>query len=196
MKQKILFLCFLILSSVFAQAYAQTVAVKSLDTFSTENPPTSITIELIEPLDLSKDLTLNAGTKVEGNLIDVVSPKRLKRDADFSFKPLYYSNGGEKYPVNSNITGNFTEPIDKGQLAQNAALSVGNFFIKGIKLSVTAVQGAVKNEQGNRLKSAGTSVYKASPVSYVEKGEEISIKESDIFYLKFPNVKYNNTEKE
>ena len=90
------------------------------------------------------------------------------------------------HEVSQDITASYTEPIDKGQAAKNAALGVGNYFVKGLSMGVAAVEGAVKNEEDNRLKSSVVSVYEASPLSLANKGEDIEIKQSQVFYLKFP----------
>ncbi len=188
MKQKILYFVFLmLLSAMFGKTYAQTVEVESLSVFSTANPPASITIKLAEPLELSDELILDMGTTLNGDLVDVKSPKRLKRDADFSFKLKSYTDlDGMSHKVSQDITASYTEPIDKGQAAKNAALGVGNYFVKGLSMGVAAVEGAVKNEEDNRLKSSVVSVYEASPLSLANKGEDIEIKQSQVFYLKFP----------
>ena len=193
MKQKILFLCFLLLSGMCTQVYAQTVEVLSLDNFSTLNPPKTISIKLAEPLELTDNLTLNSGVIMNGNLIDVVSPKRLKRDASFRFQPITYTDlNGNVISLNSNIIASYTKPINKGEVAKSAVLGVGNHFVKGLSIGVHALSGAVKNSEGNRLKSSAVSAYKASPVSYVEKGKDLHIKQYDVFYLKFPNFKYDD----
>lgn len=194
MWQKFLYLCFsIILSGMFCQAYSQTIEVESLNDFTTENPPSSITVKLLEPLELAPDVILKAGVKVSGKLIDVVSPKRLKRDASFSFKPEYYlTEDGNKHNIDIDVVASYTEPIDKGQLAKNTALGVGNFFVKGLSMGVAAVEGAVENAQDNRFKSSAVSVYEASPFSYVEKGEDLNIKNFQSFYLKFPDTDEDN----
>lgn len=187
MRQKNIFSVFLIIiSCMFTQAYAQTVEVYSLDNFSTESPPQSISVKLLEPLEISEKEIYKAGTIMKGDLFDVVSPKRLKRDAGFSFKPDSYTDlDGNTYQISSNITASYTTPMDKGQLAKNTALTVGNFFVKGLSMGVSAVSGAVKNEEGNRLKSSAVSVYESSPFSYIEKGEDINITQEQTFFLKF-----------
>lgn len=189
MWQKFLFSCFIIIiSGIYSLVRAQTVEVISLSTFSTANPPASIIIKLNEPVNLTNSILLKAGDVVQGDLIDVVSPKRLKRDATFSFKPNFYMDlDGTTHDIPVNIVASYTEPIDKGHLAKSAALSVGNFFVKGLSMGAAAVEGAVKNNGENRFKSSAKSVYQASPFSYVEKGEDLEIKTSQIFYLKFPN---------
>lgn len=194
MKQKILYFGFLILlSGMFQQTYAQSVGVESLSEFSTANPPKSISIKLTEPLELTSGITLNAGDEIQGELVDVKSPKRLKRDAGFSFKPkLYIDNEGKTHNIENDITASYTEPVDKGKLAKNTALGVGSFFVKGLSLGYAAVEGAVKNDEDNRLKSSAVSVYESSPLSYVNKGEDIKIEKSQIFYLKFPEPETKN----
>ena len=191
MRQKFLYLCFLLLlSGMFTKAYSQTVEVVSLSNFSTENPPAEIKIQLSEPLELTNDVTLQAGTTINGNLVDVVSPKRLKRDATFSFSPTsYVDEGGNLCKIEEQIVASFTEPIDKGSIAKSTAMSVGNHFVKGLSIGVAAVEGAVKNPEDNRLKSSVVSAYKSSPLSYVEKGEDLEIAQEQHFFLKFPNIK-------
>jgi len=191
MKQKILFLCFSIMvTAMFSKAYAATIEVRSLEEFSTANPPASISVELLEPLEINENQTIKAGVVVTGKLVDVKKPKRLKRDATFSFKPVSYTDeNGVRHAISTNIKGKLSEPLDTVELAKDAALGVGNFFVKGIKTTAAVVEGTVKNEQGNRLKSAGYSLYESTPVSYVEQGEDIKIKKNDSFYLKFPRTK-------
>lgn len=199
MRQKFLYLCFtiIIMASMTTQTYAKTVEVQALDSLSTLNPPSSIKIKLLEPLELSENLILQPETIITGDVYDVVSPKRLKRDADFSFKPVSYEYEGKINNIDEEIEASYTsQPLEKGQIAQKAALSVGNVVFKGLKMGVAAIKGAVENEQENRFKSSIHSAYEESPVSYIEKGQELEIKELDIFYLKFPNVKTNKKNKD
>ena len=62
---------------------------------------------------------------------------------------------------------------------------MGNHFVKGISSGFYAVEGAVKNEEGNRLKSAAENVYENSVFSYAEKGEQLHIAPNTCFGLKF-----------
>ena len=189
MKQKFLYLCFsILLSGMFCQTYAQTVEVVSLSDFSTDNPPASISVSLSEPLELKNNMIINSGCTLKGDLIDVVSPKRLKRDASFSFKlKSYVDEKGKTHYVKNDVVASYTVPVDKGELAKNAAVGVGNYFVKGLSMGVAAVEGAVKNEEDNRLKSSVVSVYEASPLSLAKKGEDLDIKKDEVFFLKFPN---------
>jgi hypothetical protein len=169
---------------------AQTVGVSSLSDFSTENPPKTISVKLIEPLEVSETEVLDSGVVLKGDLADVVSPKRLKRDADFSFYPKsYIDKQGKSHIIKSNIKASYTVPMDKGQVAKKTVLSVGNHFVSGLSMGVAAVEGAIKNEDGNRFKSSVNSAYQSSPLSLTNKGDDIYITKDMIFFLKFPSGK-------
>lgn len=206
MWQKIFYSCFLVLiSGLFNLVLAETVEVEAITSFSTASPPASIAVKLNEPLQLTESISLKAGDVIHGDLIDVVSPKRLKRDASFSFKPNFYMEpDGKTHDIDITVVATYTKPLDKGDLAKNAALGVGNFFVKGLSMGAAAVEGAVKNQEDNRFKSSAVSVYEASPFSYAKKGEDLDIKSAQIFYLKFPspekilkeNEENNKNEKE
>lgn len=58
------------------------------------------------------------------------------------------------------------------------------------------MQGAVKNEQGNRAKSAAVSVYENSPLSYINKGKELEIQEGQIFVMSFKQIKDDEEDKD
>ena len=190
MKQKFLYLVFILSIIACSPVYAQTVGVKSLSDFSTANPPKTISVQLLEPVEIKKDKFVGEGVVLNGNLVDVDSPKRLKRDANFSFEPKTYTDlEGKTHKVKANIKASYTEPIDKKNLAKKAATSAGNLFVKGFSMGVAAVEGAVKNESGNRFKSSVSSVYEVSPFSYAKKGEDLDVKAGQIFFLKFPSYK-------
>lgn len=182
------------LTGFFQSVSAQTVGVKSLNSFSTDNPPAKITVELLEDLSFDNK-SFKAGSKLTGNIVNVIPPQRLKRNAKFSFKPVSYVDlNGKSNMITTDLEAVYTEPfaIDKGHLAKSAAVGVGNMFVKGFGMGVAAVEGAVHNENGNRLKSSAVSVYEASPVSYVDKGEDLQIAKDDVFYLNFPEKDKDN----
>ena len=191
MWQKFLYsVFFIIIAGVCTQVYAKTVEVSALSPISTANPSESVSVKILEPVELQQGQIIEAGSTLTGQLVDVKSPKRLKRDAGFSIKPKsYVSLDGVKHDLNLNIKASYTKPLDKGEVAKNAALGVGNYFVKGLSMGVAAVQGAVKNEEGGRVKSSVVSAYEASPLSYAEKGEDLDIQSGQHFYLKFPDVK-------
>lgn len=188
-----------------AAALAATIKVQSQSDFTTENPPETLTVKAVTDLVLDDGfLIINEGYTLKGDIVDVSSPKRLKRDASFAFiLKEYTDNNGQTHTVDSLVKGKFTTKFDYKSAAKSAALGVGSYFVKGLSSAYAAVEGAVKNEEGNRFKSSAISVYESTPISYVEKGEDIVIKKNQIFILNFkvkdekdePNYEYTVPEK-
>lgn len=193
-----IFLCVCGMLLLAPSVLAATMCVRAVTPFSTEAPTGTMTVKLLEEYKVSDGLILPVGTVINGTVSDVVSPKRLKRDATFSFTAQKYDDGhGISGNFDKNYIGRYYQKIDKKEVAKNTSLAVGSFFLKGLSLGVNAVQGAIKNEEGNRFKSSAKNVYDNSPLSYVEEGQELDIKPNDIFWLKFktaaddePNYEY------
>lgn len=177
---------FLLLIMLSQPVLAKPIAVEALSDFTTENPPKEMSIKLLEDIAVDDTLTIKAETIVDGNVIDVTDPKRLKRNASFTFVPTSYKNErGQVVVIKNYYPAKYTTKVNKGQLAKSAALGVGNFFVKGLSIGYSAVEGAIKNEKDNRFKSSVTEVYQDSPLSYVEKGEELVIEKGQLFFLNF-----------
>lgn len=167
-------------------AFAKIVAVEALEDFTTENPPRVMSVKILEDVTLDENISFKNGDIVEGKVVDVTEPKRLKRNATFSFIPLSYKNtNGEIIEIKGYYPAKYSTRLNKGELAKTAALGVGSFFVKGLSLGYSAVEGAIKNEKNNRFKSSVTEVYEDSPFSYVEKGGEIVISKEQPFLLNF-----------
>lgn len=177
---------FLLLIMLSQPVLAKPIAVEALSDFTTENPPKEMSIKLLEDIAVDDTLTIKAETIVDGNVIDVTDPKRLKRNASFTFVPTSYKDErGQVVVIKNYYPAKYTTKVNKGQLAKSAALGVGNFFVKGLSIGYSAVEGAIKNEKDNRFKSSVTEVYQDSPLSYVEKGEELVIEKGQLFFLNF-----------
>lgn len=177
---------FLLLIMLSQPVLAKPIAVEALSNFTTENPPKEMSIKLLEDIAVDDTLTIKAETIVDGNVVDVTDPKRLKRNASFTFVPTSYKDErGQVVVIKNYYPAKYTTKVNKGQLAKSAALGVGNFFVKGLSIGYSAVEGAIKNEKDNRFKSSVTEVYQDSPLSYVEKGEELVIEKGQLFFLNF-----------
>ncbi len=190
--KKFLFIL-LVFSFTMCSALAEDMKVMALNDFSTAVPK-EIQVKVIESVSLDKDVLIPMGSTVTGLMIDVIPAKRLKRDATFSFMPTYFTTPQhERYKFNKKYVGKFSPniEIDKGELAKNAALTVGDFFVQGLSTGFYAVQGAVKDEKGNKLFSAVNNVYKNSFFSYVEKGGDVYIKAESLFCFKFKKPEEN-----
>ena len=188
-----------------ASVLAATIKVQSQSDFTTENPSETLTVKAVTDLILDDGfLIINEGYILKGDIVDVSSPKRLKRDASFAFiLKEYTDNNGETHKVDSLVKGKFTTKFDYKSAAKSAALGVGSYLVKGLSSAYAAVEGAIKNEEGNRFKSGAISLYESTPISYVEKGEDIVIKKDQVFILNFklkdekdePNYEYTEQDK-
>ncbi len=164
--------------------WAFNIEVEALSDFSTDNPPELYSVKTVEPIYSNKGIIEN-GSIIEGRII-TKNPKRLKRDATFSFVPTcIITPRGEIIKAKKDIVGKYKKEIDKKKIAKSAALTAGSFVVKGFSTEFNAIEGAVKNEQGNRLKSTAVAVYEGSPISYIQKGEAIEIKQGQHFYMNF-----------
>lgn len=172
---------------------AETIPVEAINNFSSEKPPRTMSVKVLQDLYVCADVTFKAGDIVYGKVFDVTDPKRLKRDAGFSFVPMsYHGADGKNIEIKGYYPAKYTTKMDKAGLAKSAALSVGNYFIKGLSIGYSAVEGAVKNEKDNRVKSSLDAVYEKTPLSYVEKGNALLINSGDTFYLNFKTENKEN----
>jgi hypothetical protein len=194
---KNLFLLFTLI--FFSQGvFATVVPVEALEDFTTAEPVSYYSVKVLEDFELSTNLKIKEGAVLYGKIIDVQSPKRLKRDATFTFVPQSVRVDGHKSEIKGEYPAKYTTPLDKKALARTAVLGVGSYFFKGLAIGVNAIDGAIKNEENNRIKSSVESVYENSPLSYVEKGEDLVIKKGESFLLNFkvqteenlPNYEY------
>lgn len=167
---------------------AETMQVMSLSDFSTENPSEFIELRLYDDFKLDEILDLPCGYEVKARVVDITTPKRLKRNASFYIIPVSYRDlNGKEFVIEDEIKGKFSPKfnIDKVDVVKSAALTVGNHFVKGISAGYYAIEGAVKNQEGNRFKSGVVSLYEKSPLSYINNGNELEIKKGDCFSFKF-----------
>lgn len=165
---------------------AVTVRVQALSDFTTENPPEYMSVKILDDLIFDEETLVKSGCVLKGQIVDVKSPKRLKRNANFKFIPLSYKDAnGNIIEIKGYYPAKYTTKLKKGELAKSAALTVGNYFVKGLSMGYSAIEGAVKNEKDNRFKSSVNAVYEDSPFSYIEKGGEIVIAKEQVFLLNF-----------
>ena len=181
-----LFLSLALSTMLITPAFALNVEVEALSDFSTDNPPKTYSVKIVEPI-VTERLNIQSESILEGKII-AKEAQTLKRDATFSFVPTYLiTPEGTVIKVKRNYIGKYRKEVNKGQIAKSVALSAGNMAIKGFSTGYTAVEGLVKNEEGNRLKSSAVAVYESTPLSYVEKGNALQIKKGDHFYINFNN---------
>lgn len=185
-KKTLLIIILLICVSLFEPVFAKSAQVTALSPINTANPPKTLDVKFIEDAVLPDATVLKKDFIMKSNVTNVVSPKRLKKDATFTLNPLYYiDTDGEKHNFTNKIKAKYTTELDKGKTAKSVALGVGSHFVKGLSIGVAAIEGAVDNDEGNVAKSAAKAAYEASPFSYAKKGQDLDIKINDKFLLKF-----------
>lgn len=193
MKKKFLLalICFSLQASI---SYAAThVKVVAINEFRTEHPSKTFNVKVLDTVTLGK-YELFPNTQLNCNVLQTVDPKRGKRNASFYVQPTSYITNGIYYPIETEMYGKYTKTvlskeelkkIPPFEVIKNTGVLVGSFFIKGLSIGVSMVEGFVKNEKDNRFKSGVVKAYEDSPLSYIEEGTELDIKPGDDFYFVF-----------
>lgn len=195
---------FLIINPVFAK----NVKVEAMSDFSTANPPKTWQVKVVEGFVTDSGFKVNAGSIIEGRIEDVKSAKRLKRDSSFKFIPEFYydSQIGSTKQVKREFIGKYSKlsEVDAKTVAKKGAVTAGNLLITPfLGAGVALVEGTVKNEEGNRAKSAAVSVYESTPLSFCNKGQELEFAKGEVFIMSFkvgedeenkPNYTYDMAE--
>lgn len=183
---------FLILSAllIISPAMAKNVKVEALTGFSTANPPKTWKVKILEGFVADNGIAVHANTIVEGDIVETSSPKRLKRNATFKFVPkIYYDpQVGVTQDVKREFEGKYSARTEMtaGNLAKKGAMTAGNMLIGSfVAPAVGLVEGAVKNDEGNRAKSAVVSAYENTPLSYASKGKELEFVKGQVFIMNF-----------
>lgn len=167
-------------------AFADTMVVQALTDISTTEPAKDIRVRVMRDCFLD-GISFKIGYILEGKMI-VTDPKRLKRNATFTFYPInYIDNEGNITHIPILYYGKFSPKfeLDVRSIAESAVATVADHFVKGISSGFYAVQGAVQNKKGNPFKSAVANVYEHSVLSYANKGEPLVVIKETIFGLKF-----------
>lgn len=177
---------FLIIQPVMAK----NIKVEALSNFSTANPPKLWKLKVLEGFVADNGIVVHPNTILEGKITDVTSPKRLKRAASFKFVPQTYYDPqiGYTQDVKRDFQGKYSVKSDltAKNVAKKGAMTAGNMLIGSfVAPAVGLVEGAVKNERGNRAKSAAISAYENTPLSYVNKGKELEFKTGQVFIMNF-----------
>src|SRR5574344_57574 len=75
--------------------YAANIKVTAINQISTKSPNEIIKVQVVETIQLSESFILKEGTVLEGKMVDVIPPKRLKKNSTFSFIPQKYTVDGK-----------------------------------------------------------------------------------------------------
>ncbi len=191
--KKVLILLILLLLPVSVCHAATQIKVVALDNFKTDSPTDKLNVRVLENTVLGK-YDIAANSTLHCRVLKIVDPKRGKRNATFYVQPTAYTKDEITTPIKGDFYGKYStfvlskeelKEIPPGKVIKKAALSVGDYFVKGLSTGVAFVQGFAKNEKNNRLKSGVVNAYEESPFSYISEGQQLDIKVGDDFYLVF-----------
>lgn len=180
--KKILLLLVLIIFFV-APANAKATLVEAMTPYNSDTPTDIIVFKVAHSNTIENYGILYSGDIIEGIVIRAKDNSRLKQNATFSLKitRITQQNGNIQEP--QNLYAKYTTEFDKVETSKTAALTVGSHFVKGLTFGYRTVEGAIKNPEGNRFKSAGVALYNSTPLSYISKGKDILINVGDNFLL-------------
>lgn len=175
----------LVIFFLSAQAIAANIKIMSLQNFSTSSPPKYYKAKIVETEMLKDGFLFEENSVICGEILEVVSPKRGKRDAYaiLSINKVMIGPHQEKLrsPYLAKVVG--YEPLNPKKVAFSLATTAAGFVVKGATQGITFIQGVAQNEEGNRLKSGVVNVYKNSPLSFIEPGEQLDVEVGDILLL-------------
>lgn len=182
MKKRILFMIFIyLLVAANLGAQAKTVVAKTLLDFDSTNPPREFSVKIVEDTLFDEGIQLEKDAVINGKIVKVIPPKRLKRDAYFVFKAKNYTipSQDDKIVRIRNISeSKFKvkpyEPVNKAELAEKAAVAAAGTMVKGLSVGIGFAKGVIAPDEGeNRLQSGVKNAYESSPLSYCSKGENL-----------------------
>lgn len=137
---------------------------------------------------LNNELSISDGEKITLKLDEYVSPKRGKRNGYYKVTYIAPVPEGETYK-SFNLKGTLrpSNPKDIKEIAKSAGISAAGYVLKvpGFTQALAAAKGLITpNENESRLKSAGENVYKSTPLTYAEKGEDFKLEPDDLAVIK------------
>ena len=210
MIRKIILVITCILLQVSGVYAATQLHVAAMEEFQTEKPSKRLSVRVLDESELGK-YTIGTNSTLHCEVLRVIDPKRGKRNATFYVKPLSFTNNDETVQIEQEMYGKYSKfvlskeelkKIPPFKVMKKAALTVGNYFVKGLSVAYSFAEGVVKNKNDNRLKSGVVNAYEESPLSYIGEGAQLDIKVGDDFYLVFkteedveePNYTYTPAE--
>ncbi len=155
-----------------------------------------ISVRTLDTYNVTKTLAVEKNSDLILEVQEYINPKRGKMNGYLKIKLLKHSipSKDDIYEDDSdkNIKGTLrlSEKKDKKELAKTVGISVTGHILKvpGFSQAVALSKGLIKpNPEQTRLQSAGHNLYKSTPLTYVEKGNDLSIEKDAIIVLHIKN---------
>ncbi|MDD3237141.1 MAG: hypothetical protein PHV37_03490 [Candidatus Gastranaerophilales bacterium] len=185
------FLSILIIFFLSLPANATTLIVKSTESFSTVHPKSNINLKVVKAGKYGKSYYFEKNSIIYSTVVKVTDPKRGKQNAYFVLKPTRYSlpSKGKTIAIKNpklylKVVG--YKPMDKKETAIKAGATAGGFIVTGFTQVFWFGKGVIKPKKNkNRISSGVESMYKNSPLVYIEKGNELIVHQGDLLKIKF-----------
>ena len=198
--KKILVLAFsfffiIIFNSAKADIIADKIYVTSIENINVEALKINQQIKLyaIQEHKLGDKSFIEEKSELTLKIKEKIEEKRGKRNEYLKVELISYtipSKNEKIVPFKGYIyTGTLrnSKPKDLKEISKKAGITiVGKVLnIPGFSQAVAASKGLIKpNENQSRLKSAGTNLYKSTPLTFFEKGNSLTINENTVLVVK------------
>lgn len=182
----------------FAEVIPHKIYACSLEEIGTKQIKAGehFTFQVIEEAELSDIEFIEENSVITVKINQYIAPKRGKRNGYAKVNLIKYtipSKGNEVISLEDrNICGTLrlSNPLDKKEILKNAGVSAAGHFLKipGFSQAIAVSKGLINpNPEQNRLQSAGTNLYESTPLTYSEKGIDLTIEEDAIVVLTLKN---------
>ncbi len=185
------FVLFLVFLFYTAPVFAAGVLVQSREPFSTKFPRRYVSFKVLEDYKLKNGISFEYGSVIKGRMLEVKLPKRGKRDAYFVFMPESYTVPSKNLTKSlryKNLEAKLSgyEKLNKVKLIEKTGVYASGVVIPGVSQAYWFSKGVLKPKYGQtRVKSGVNSVYENSPISYIEQGDELVVKEGRFLKMNF-----------
>lgn len=194
----VLALCFffmIIFNSAKADIIADKIYVTSIEDINVESLKINQQIHLysIQDHKLGDEKFIEEKSKLTLKIKEKIGEKRGKRNEYLKVELISYTIPSENEKVISCKENVFTgtlknsKPKDLKGISKKAGVTIVGKVLKipVFSQAIAASKGLIKpNENQSRLKSAGTNVYKSTPLTYFEKGNSLTIRENTVLVVK------------
>ena len=189
MKKFLLILLVSVLFTSFCYAKNVKVKVESLNNVSIDSHTQNMRVRVIEETKIKDDITLQKDSVLDSRMIEIVPPKRAKRNGYVVVEPILYIYNGLVIPIqNEELRAKLTYYVKPNykKAAIDTGIGIGASFVKGGKYIASFSEGVIIPKEGeSRIKSGFENLYENSALSYAGKGKEVNIKRGDILVYKF-----------
>lgn len=165
--------------------FAKTVLVQSLNNFSSTNPAKNISFKVVETEEFKNGYVLKKGTIIHSRVEQVTDPKRGKRNVYIVVRPtnIKIPHKNKQKRLLAKITP--YKKVDKKEAAQKGAINVTGIILPGFTPIYYFCKGYKNPEKGKTKMASGRHcAYENSPLIYIEKGNELYIRQGAYLKMK------------